>query len=242
MHQGTGYGYALWQPVYLDYTELAPPHVRAPYYGMVYVADLMGSAPDVRIKELYLLNQTLTAYMVFNSGVLAKLAVINMWAHNTTDTVEAPVAPIEVILPSDVQSVKVDILTGPGSDSYDGVTWGGMEWTYASQGVGVQVLNDSYTVDVVDGTVNLGIRASQALMLTMIRAETVNSTLPSDPTTPTNSTLPSDPTTPTNSTLPSDPTTPTNSTDPVDPIIPINATLPANDSTVYSRRNRPFFE
>ena len=168
MQQGTGFGYAAWQPVPRNGTEQYAPHVRAPYYGIAFVADFIGTTTNVRIKNIDLQNQELSAYAGYQSGVLAKAAVINLVEWNATETTTRPVQTLTLDVPKTVASVKVQRLTGPGASSYDNVTWGGVEWTYANMGKGVQVVNDTQTVNVTNGVVGLSVNASEAILITMI--------------------------------------------------------------------------
>jgi hypothetical protein len=172
MQQGTGFNFPAWQPVNHKGTEQFTPHVRAPYYGYVFVADFIGPSKDysLRIKNLDLKNHTLSAYAGYESGTLQKIAVVNLFQWNSTETIPRPVERLTLDLPTDVKQVTVEKLTGPGASSFNGTTWGGVEWSFGSHGIGVRVANDTQTVDVTtSGVVDVSVQASEAILVRMIR-------------------------------------------------------------------------
>jgi hypothetical protein len=44
-----------------------------------------------------------------------------------------------------------------------------MEWTYENRGVGVKVLNNTETLEVHNKTVEVGIQASEAIVVTFVQ-------------------------------------------------------------------------
>lgn len=168
MQQGVGFGYAAWQPVAYNGTESYGPHVRAPYYGIVFVADFIGQNSELQISNIDLGNDWLSAYAGYESGELAKYAVVNLEAWNTTQNGTRPVQELSLEVPSTTNTIRVDYLTGPGSDAFVNVTWAGDEWTYASNGLAVQVADTSKTVWVSGGVANVSVQASEAILVTLL--------------------------------------------------------------------------
>ena len=166
MQLGLGFGYSAWQPIELNGTA---PHVQAPCYSQVFVADFIGTAPEVQVSNIDLKRKNLSAYAGYESGKLAKVAVVNLDEWNSTTPRPRPVQAITLPIPQEVSQVKVEKLTGPGASSFDHVTWAGMSWTYANKGLGEQALNDTAVVEVVNSTVQLEVQSTEAVLVTMIR-------------------------------------------------------------------------
>lgn len=174
MQQGTGFSYSQWQPIPRLGTESYPPHVRAPYYGLVFIADFVGSSSSpLRVKELTLPSsandEQFSAYAGYENGVLERVVLVNFAVWNSTQKGERPSQEVQLVVPQGVKSVRVERLTAPGADVYKGVAWNGTQWTFESDGVGVRVKNDSSVVSTVQGNVEVGVLASEALMIFMNR-------------------------------------------------------------------------
>jgi Glycosyl hydrolase family 79 C-terminal beta domain len=169
MQQVTGAAFSAWQPVPLTRTEIDSPHTRGPYYGMILVADFIGKTPDFRVKNIELNHKNLSAYAGYNSGSLAKLAIINLDIWNPHAGAQRPTQKVTLDLPEHVSTIEVQKLTGPAVDSFDNMTWAGMEWTYENRGVGVKVLNNTETLEVHNKTVEVSIQASEAIVVTFVQ-------------------------------------------------------------------------
>lgn len=73
-------------------------------------------------------------------------------------------------VPKGVKSVEVKTLTGPGASSIDGdFTWGGMSWTYESEGMGIEVVNDTKIVDVKNSVASVAVGSTEAVLITLQR-------------------------------------------------------------------------
>ena len=167
MQQVTGAAFSAWQPVHLNRTEIDTPHTRGPYYGMVLAADFIGKASDFRVKNIQLKAGNLSAYAGYTSGSLVKIAIINLEVWNPKVGAKRPVQEINLDLPRHVTTIEVQKLTGPGVDSFQNITYAGMEWTYENRGVGVKVVDNTEILKVNKGTVGVNIQASEAIMVTL---------------------------------------------------------------------------
>ena len=167
MQQVTGAAFSAWQPVRLNRTEIDAPHTRGPYYGMVLAADFIGTAPDFRVKNIQLKAENLSAYAGYTSGFLAKIAIINLDVWNPKAGAKRPVQEVILDLPQHVTNIEVQKLTGPGVDSFQNMTYAGIEWTYENRGAGVMVVNSTEILKVNKGTVNVNIQASEAIVVTL---------------------------------------------------------------------------
>ncbi|KAI9746229.1 MAG: hypothetical protein M1818_000910 [Claussenomyces sp. TS43310] len=174
MQQGTGFGYAAWQPI--AYNGLGP-HVRGPYYGLACVADFIGTAAaDLQVSNIDLSSATLSAYAGYIAGRLAKVAIVNLAYYNASSSSSSsssseaarPTQPVTFAVPAAVAAVRVDHLVGPDSSAPTGIYWAGVSWTIAALGRGTLVRNDTQTLDVVDGLVTLTLDASEAVIVTML--------------------------------------------------------------------------
>lgn len=149
MQQGTRFPYAGWQPADLTGTELEAPHVRAPFYGYAFIADFIGTSSDaLRVKNLNLGREDAAAYSGYEAGLLQRIAIVNLDVWNSSLSMyptpgPRPVKDFSLSLPTDVKSVTVQYLAGPGASSFAddewGISWGEFRWTYASGGFGVMV-------------------------------------------------------------------------------------------------------
>lgn len=151
-----------------------------PFYAMVFVADFIGKDGGVRIDNIDLGREKLTAYAAYGAepNQLKRLALVNMQffsgvesATNTRSTVD-----FKLRLPTTAKTVTVEKLsavrgatanTGPagGGDEKSGITWAGEEWTYENNGVGQIIKSDTASLSVVNGKVTVPIRASEAVQV-----------------------------------------------------------------------------
>lgn len=160
----TGFDYTSWRPVaYFD----APPAVLPPYYAQVFVADVIGANNDVRVSNIDLGLDFMSAYAVFDdsSKKLAKIALVDLQEWNTTTAHPRPSTQVQ--LSTSVSGRwQVERLTAPGADSIENIRWVGTSWTYKSNGIPVQVSKATEYVLSKGGSLNVQIRASEALLLT----------------------------------------------------------------------------
>lgn len=164
--QGIAFGCAGWYPIPFDGL---PPAVRAPYYGYVLVADFIGTSSNVKVVDLDLGLDMVAAYAGYQDGQLEKVAVINFQVYESENGNRAK-KTVRFKVPEGVNSVEVKTLTGPGASSIDGVfTWGGMSWTYESEGMGIQVVNNTKIVDVKDYVASVAVGATEAVLITLQR-------------------------------------------------------------------------
>lgn len=134
MHQGTNYRYASWQPIQ---TSKATKGTKAPYYGNIAVAAMLGdlTTANTSIVNLPLANELQAAYAAYSNGALVRLAVINMVQYNyTTTTPTRPPRPSTTYtfqLPEYFgTNVTIQRLLANGSDAITGITWDGTSYNY----------------------------------------------------------------------------------------------------------------
>ncbi|KAJ7738786.1 hypothetical protein B0H16DRAFT_1761118 [Mycena metata] len=169
MMQGTNFSFSAWQPVT---TAAEPKGVHGNWYGHVFAADFIGTGGDFQIYPLPI-NDThphIVSYAGYNSGLLTKLAVLNMRFWNGTN--DRPAVNIELAgLASGITGARVSRLTAPGgSAQLLNISWAGKQWSAGDDGQEPKG-NNSVVVNVVNGSLaqNVTAFASQALMLEMIR-------------------------------------------------------------------------
>ena len=177
MHQGTNYRYAAWQPV--D-TNITTKGTKAPYYGSVAVAAMMGNesaAGIVQIANLVLPSEFEAAYAAYVDGALARIAVVNLIEYNYTTNGTAPPPVREEATYSfgglagivgEGEMVGVQRLMANGSDAISGITWDGFSYNYElDEGRPVRLANVTVgeQVPVVNGTVTVRLPYSSAAIL-----------------------------------------------------------------------------
>lgn len=147
MHQGTNYRYASWQPV--D-TVNATMGTKAPYYGNIMVATMLGNLRrgNVSIADLELDSIYDSAYAAYVNGQLLRLAVIQMREYNYTENSAGsrPNETFQFQLPtnSHVRRISVQRLMANGSDAITGITFDGRSYNYELN-QGLPVLLDNVT-------------------------------------------------------------------------------------------------
>ena len=176
MHQGTNYRYASWQPV--D-TDKATKGTKAPYYGNVAVAAMLGSesaAGTVQITNLPLESIYEAAYAAYVNGMLARIAVVNLREYNYTTNGTAPPVRQEATysfgIPAEIaeegELVRVQRLMANGSDAISGITWDCFLYNYElDEGRPVRLGNVTVgeQVAVVNGSVTIRAPYSSAAIL-----------------------------------------------------------------------------
>ncbi|GLI73358.1 hypothetical protein PoHVEF18_001575 [Penicillium ochrochloron] len=164
-HQGLNYRYASWQPIA---SMGQPPKTRAPYYGQIMVASVIGSAQDTRIANIPLSEDTEAAYGIFHGEELAKLVVLNLRAYNQTASRNRPSREYEFKVPNHFKKAKVDLLSAPGSDSVESITFGGVSFDYELlEGKPVVVGEKEDTVTIDHGVLRISVADSSAVLLTL---------------------------------------------------------------------------
>ncbi|KAK3670469.1 hypothetical protein LTR78_009710 [Recurvomyces mirabilis] len=82
-HQGIGYNYSAFEPLnniginVTDYEASAKRHVLPEYYGMLAVADTIGTSGNAFINELWTDNSNLAAYQIWEGDQSKRLMLIN---------------------------------------------------------------------------------------------------------------------------------------------------------------------
>ncbi|TVY36895.1 Beta-glucuronidase, partial [Lachnellula occidentalis] len=135
MHQGTNYRYQFWQPVE---TNITTKGTKAPYYGHVVVAAMLGGA-DTQIVGLDLQDEREAAYAAYVKGLLERVVVVNMREYNYTVNGTSGVVNPEsrgsqnytFSAPDRYSgSVGVQRLWANGSDAISGISWDGWSYNY----------------------------------------------------------------------------------------------------------------
>ena len=155
---------SLWEvsaPVFGNY-----PKVHPVYYSMVFSADFIGTSGKTRVAELPLPVQDTddqVAYGAYDDGKLARLAVISYAAPNGNSTAFS----FDLGADSGVKQVELRKLVDNAHAMYTGawnITWAGMSWKAANEGVGQQVLNDTIVKTVDNGLVEFDVLDNEAVM------------------------------------------------------------------------------
>jgi hypothetical protein len=160
--QGTTFGYAGWTPV--EHNGLAP-QVRAPLYGQLVAAEAIGRHPIVQVKALDLERDDLSAYAIYESGVLARYLVVNLDGWNSTTKYARPSQKFALDVSHRVKSAEVKRLVGPGASADTGITWGGFSWNYTDGRLGRTGKDDTEVLKVLKGAVRLEVDSSEAVIV-----------------------------------------------------------------------------
>ena len=146
------------------------PRVRPPLYGQLVAADVIGRHENVQVKPLDLGLGDLSAYAVYESGVLSRYVVINLNEWNSTTSYTRPTRKVSLGVPRDVRSGEIIRLSGPGAGSDTGTTWGGYSWNYTTDGrLGQFGKQQTWLVHPRSGYVNLDIPSTEAIVVQLRR-------------------------------------------------------------------------
>ncbi|KAJ7486933.1 hypothetical protein FB451DRAFT_1535217 [Mycena latifolia] len=172
MMQGVNVNFSAWQPVP---TPRFPKAVHGNWYGHVFAADFIGAGGDFQISPLTI-NATypdIVGYAGYNSGLLTKLAVLDMRFWESANDTARPSVNIDLAnLEADITGARVSRLTAPGGASkLTNISWAGKQWSADDDGQEPRG-NNSVVVKVTSGSLaeNVTIFASEALLFEMIRA------------------------------------------------------------------------
>ena len=179
-HQGTNYRYNAWQPVT---TNKATQGTKAPYYGSIGTAAVLGNSVvhNIQIANVLLPDAREAAYVIFEDGILARLAVINMMQYNYTNpngsinTAPRPSKTYNFTFgPTGKSSVRVQRLIANGSDSVTGITMDGRSYNYELDHGRPVILNNVTTGEraavSADGSVSFDVPWSSMGILTFEEA------------------------------------------------------------------------
>ena len=177
MHQGTNYRYASWQPIQTSKTTIG---TKAPYYGNIAVAAMLG---NLKVHNTSIANLPLpqderqAAYVAYEDGNLARIAIINMVEYNYTaqGVASRPTETYSFTLAGlNGTSARILRLMANGSDAVTGVTFDGYSYNYElEQGQPVLLPNmtrGERTVVGANGTVTIGVPYSSMVMLNFVES------------------------------------------------------------------------
>lgn len=165
MQQGRNFPFAAWRPK--EDLNGDPPHTQGGFYGHVFVADFIGTQANLRVSELETHDKNITAYAGYYHGKLAKVALTNQLLFEKSQNITRPSRQVtlDLGLANEVSKVTVQKLTAPYGDSQKNITWAGLDWTNSTHGKPELVKNNTETVAVSNGMVELTIGATEALLV-----------------------------------------------------------------------------
>lgn len=160
-HQGTGYRYASWLPVYHDGIG---PLVKPPYYGNIFVAKFLGTS-GTRVENVNLSSEYNSAYAAFRNDRLHKLALIDF---HEWDPSSNPARPItDFVIPAhSFKSATIEYLTAPGATYNTSISVADYSYDYnLAHGKPVRVENKSVTVTPLKGVFTIPLAYSEAALV-----------------------------------------------------------------------------
>ena len=72
-------------------------------------------------------------------------------------------------LPAEITQIRIKSLTAPGGLAFENATYGGESWSYQSHGKAVQTGPEARSLPVKEGTVNVTLQATQAMVISFLR-------------------------------------------------------------------------
>ncbi|KAI0521354.1 hypothetical protein F5B22DRAFT_596601 [Xylaria bambusicola] len=158
----------MWRPVK---TSLGGPRVTAHFYSQPFVADFIGKSGKTQVVELDVgmpHNGLYAGYGAYDNGKLARVALLNLelWDQKRSSG-DRPSAKFSLSgLKNAGRKVMVHHLNAEkGALAQNGMTYAGLQWTWASKGKQKKVKDDSRILDFVDSKVDIMVNATQAVLL-----------------------------------------------------------------------------
>jgi hypothetical protein len=111
----------------------------------------------------------LSAYAIYEAGVLARYLVLNLDEWNSTTSYPRPSQKFALDVPRQIRSAEAKRLVGPGASSDTGISWGGVSWNYTDGRLGRFGKDDTETLRAVNGTVKLEVDSSEAVLVELQR-------------------------------------------------------------------------
>ncbi|KAI1416862.1 hypothetical protein F5Y13DRAFT_204251 [Hypoxylon sp. FL1857] len=148
-----------------------PPVVSANFYSQPFVADFIGKGGNTQVAKLDVGddgNGTLVAYGAYESGKLARVALLNLDLWTANNGTRSPVDFTLKGLPGATKNVTVHQLSAPGGAlANDSLTYAGLEWTVESEGIDKHVRDDSKVLDLNGTDVTISVNATSAVMVVL---------------------------------------------------------------------------
>ncbi|CAL5871233.1 uncharacterized protein PFLUO_LOCUS5481 [Penicillium psychrofluorescens] len=161
-HQGTGYRYASWLPVYHDGVG---PLVKPPYYGNIFVARFLGTS-GTRVENIDLSSDYNSAYAAFENDRLSKLALIDLHEWNPSNGTTRPTTDF-VVPANSFKSATVEFLSAPGATYNTSITVADYSYDYGlAQGNPVKVGKSTIKVAPLKGFFTIPLAYSEAALVT----------------------------------------------------------------------------
>ncbi|KAH8924377.1 glycoside hydrolase family 79 protein [Atractiella rhizophila] len=124
-HFANGSPYSFWQP--------SGPNTLPSYYGALAAARLLGDSSKVSVVEIPQSVSTDVMYAAYENGKLARLAIINNKYYTSgtrgSKTYTVPVDGAGTL------NLKSEILMGEAADTKNAVSFGGVQYRFADQGL-----------------------------------------------------------------------------------------------------------
>lgn len=114
-------------------------------------------------------REDLSAYAIYESGVLAKYLVVNLDEWNSTTSYPRPSQNFALDIPRHVRFVEVKRLIGPGASSDTGISWGGFSWNYTDGRLERSGKDSTEALRVLNGAVRLEVDSSEAVIVELQR-------------------------------------------------------------------------
>ncbi|KAI1093000.1 hypothetical protein F5B19DRAFT_451637 [Rostrohypoxylon terebratum] len=152
-------------------SKAGPATVSANFYSQPFVADFISKGGNTQVAKLDVSDDsdgTLIAYGAYESGKLARIALLNLNLWTTQNGTRSHVDFTLKGLPGTSKQAKVHHLTAPGGAlAKDELTYAGLEWTKESNGIGKQVRNDSRVLDLKGSDMTVRVNATSALLIVL---------------------------------------------------------------------------
>ncbi|KAI0387943.1 hypothetical protein F5Y04DRAFT_286849 [Hypomontagnella monticulosa] len=158
----------MWRAVASD---AGPPVVTPNFYSQPFIADFISKGGQTQVAELDVGGDgrgTFIAYGAFESGKLARIALLNLHFWTPQDGSRPHVDFTLRSLPSTTKQVKAHHLSAPtGALAKEGLSYAGLQWTFESNGTDSRLKNDSLVLDVQGAEATVSVNATSAVLVVL---------------------------------------------------------------------------
>lgn len=148
-----------------------PAIVSANFYSQPFIADFISKGGNTQVAQLDVGDDskgTLIAYGAYESGKLARIALLNLDLWTSQNGTRTPVEFVLKGLPGTSRQAKVHHLSAPGGAlAKDGLTYAGLQWTRESNGIGKPARNDSSVLNLNGTDLTVRVNATSAVMIVL---------------------------------------------------------------------------
>lgn len=175
MQLGVSMSYVAWDPIRYGHWRRA---VRGPFYAHIFMADAIGQAHKTRVHELPgAAAKQHSAYSIYNSGILQRIAVLNMERLVSSPSTNRAHRTYKLNLDHDVKRITIHKLSAFDVEAQSNFSYAGKQYLIENEGKESNAkVDDTVTKPVNNASVVVSVDAAQAVLVKLHRSDDSNDT------------------------------------------------------------------